>query len=140
MWIRKVIERILNEKSNAEEEDGESSVGVEWDDDDPQEDEEMPTYEEVSIEAWKRFFFDSNERIPTQSEIKEAEMMIGYAHQEASRLEDAIYFVAEKLYEDDEEEVPDYIIRIAKVCVMEYITGTLQIIQSQIDEAEEVED
>lgn len=139
MWIKKIIEWFKQAKNKSEED----SDGVQWDDDDDG-GSEVPLTVSEYIEAWKKLFFDANDKIPTQAEVGDYEIACRFAMETVEEFEDSIIFMAECLHaiseETEDEEVPEYVLQFGKALLVEYITGSLRLIQKQvIEELEEEE-
>lgn len=151
MNIRKLLVKLLTPKENEEELDIESEYVVGWPSQgNPQEVRPMAITLKDQIEAFKKLHFDLYDKIATQDEVAEFEVMARMAHQTTEELEPAIGFMAAAIFQqstdwDGEETVPDYVVQFGKALLFEYLTGSLKMIQDEVlceeeeDESDEEE-
>ena len=140
-FLRKLFGASENEEENEEIDDGSYAVGVQWPSQGyPQENEAVTVELSEQIEAWKKLYFDINDRIATQAEVRDFELAARFARSEADELQDAMAYMADAICHnstDGEEEVPDWVINFGKALLFEYVTGSLRLIQGVIQSTED---
>lgn len=142
MWLLRVLGKVfsvqISSESEWEEIDLAPSYVVDSLDDESLEDE-MKAYIEESVDAWTQLFVEENDFHPTDEQVDAQKLIVEYAFREVAEIKDAITYMVDAMYDGEEEEIPESVYKVAQIAVIEYITGILKIVQTQLDAEAESE-